>query len=401
MNIFDSMKPSMKKVILTTIISAFPFLVSAQEIVEVMENICRNNIDLKALKMNNDAAKLDIRAQNNLQQDLSISYSPFFQKGVDGVASSEMVVSLGFDFPSQYFARNKSGKFQAKVLDMQYAAQRQIILINARNIYLDLVRLNKEKTLLGKRLENADALISLVQKKFDEGGANILELNRVKMEKMNIKTLSVQNEAAIQSAELSLTTLNGNIPINIISVEYPEEEVILDFQTYLEEVLANDKSVLSAQAAADAAESDVKVNRQNWIPKFEVGYRRNTSLDEAANGFLVGASIPVFSSAHKTKAAKSRHEAALAAMENAKIQAEAEYRSKFHEMQQAYISLSAYDVKLMTGTLKALDKAVLNGQISIIDYFIEADNVYQCLLSYLEVENRYHKLMTEVFKNRL
>lgn len=397
MKIFNDMK----KTLILTIICMFPILAPAQGIEEVMESISSNNLELKALRMNNDASKLDIRAQNNLQQDLSFSYSPFFQKGVDGVASSEMVVSFGFDFPSVYFARHKSGEFMSKALDMQYALQRQSVLINAKNLCLDLIRLNKEKALIEKRLANAESLIVLVQKKFDEGLTGILELNRVKMERMNVKTLAVQNEAAIKSVELSLTMLNGNIPVSITSTEYPEEESIIDFQAYLDEVMANDKSVLSAQAAADAAELEVKVNRQNWVPKFEVGYRRNTALKEASDGFLVGASIPLFSSAHKTKAAKSRHEAALAEMDNARIAAEADYMAKFNEMQQAYISMGTYDVPLMTGTVDALDKAVIAGKISIIDYFVEADNVYQCMLSYLEVENMYHKLMTEVFKNRL
>ena len=72
----------------------------------------RNNIQLQALQQSNEASRLEIQAQNNLQQDLSVSYSPFFTRGYNGVASSELVVSMGFDFPSQYVSRSKSGKLQ-------------------------------------------------------------------------------------------------------------------------------------------------------------------------------------------------------------------------------------------------------------------------------------------------
>lgn len=390
-----------KKTILAIFLSVIPVLAAAQGVDEVLADISQNNLELKALQMNNEAAMLDIRAQNNIQQDISFSYSPFFQREVEGIASSEMIVSMGFDFPSQYFARHKSGDFQEKALEMQYMLQRRDILAEARNICLDIVRLNKERTLLEQRLSNADELIKLVEKKFNEGGANIIDLNMVKMERMNVRTMVAQNEAAVKSAELTLKTLNGNIPVSLSTTEYPQEEIIADFQSFCEEMLSSDKSVLAAQATVDAAEQEIKVNRQNWIPKFEVGYRRNTAMDDASNGFLVGASIPIFSSRNKTKAAKSRHEAAIMEMEKARMEAESVLLSKYNEMMQAYSSMTAYEVPLMEETIDALDKAVIEGQISIINYFTEADKVYASLLSYYEVESQYHKLMTEVFKNRL
>lgn len=399
------MKPIMKstyiKIFLASVLAVIPAMASAQEVDDVLAEISRNNLQLKALRINNEAALLDIRAQNNIQQDISFSYSPFFQKGVEGIASSEMVVSMGFDFPTQYFARHKSGDFQEKALAMQYSLQRRDLMVEARNLCLDLVRLKRERILLEKRLANADELIVLVEKKFNEGGAGIIELNMVKMERMNVKTLVAQNDAAVKTAELGLRTLNGNIPVSLSTAEYPQEEAIMDFESFCSELMASDKSILAAQASIDAAEQEIKVNQQNWIPKFEVGYRRNTALCDASNGFLVGASIPIFSSRNKTKAAKSRYEAALAEMENARAMVESELRSKYNEMMQAYGSMAAYDVPLMEETIDALDKAVVAGQISIINYFTEADKVYTSLLSFYGVENQYHKLMTEVFKNRL
>lgn len=395
------MKTTYITILLAAVLAVIPSAVSAQGVDDVLAEISRNNLELKALRINNEAAMLDIRAQNNIQQDISFSYSPFFQKGVEGIASSEMVVSMGFDFPSQYFARHKSGDFQEKSLAMQYSLQRRDLMVEARNLCLDLVRLKRERILLEKRLANADELIVLVEKKFNEGGASIIELNMVKMERMNVKTLVAQNDADVKTAELGLKTLNGNIPVSLSTAEYPQEEAIMDFEAFCSELMASDKSILAAQASIDAAEQEIKVNQQNWIPKFEVGYRRNTALCDASNGFLVGASIPIFSSRNKTKAARSRYEAALAEMENARAMVESELRSKYNEMMQAYGSMAAYDVPLMEETIDALDKAVVAGQISIINYFTEADKVYTSLLSFYGVENQYHKLMTEVFKNRL
>ena len=142
---------------------------------------------------------------------------------------------------------------------------------------------------------------------------------------------------------------------------------IADYDEFYAEVMATDAGILSAEASVDAAAQEIKVNRQNWLPKFEVGYRRNTSMNEASHGFLVGASLP----------------------------------SRYNELQQIHSAVQTYDVPLMHSTLDALKSAVLAGQISVIDYYVEADNVYGNISTYLSLENQYRKLLAEAYRNRL
>lgn len=374
---------------------------SMESIDSVLAAVERNNLELRALRQNNEASRLEIQAQNNIQQDLSVSYSPFFTRGYDGVASSELVVSMGFDFPSQYVSRGKSGKLQNEVLDMQYALQRRDILLQAQLLCLDLVRLNQEKELLDTRMANADELLALMEKRFSEGGANIIEVNKVKMERMNVRTLAAQNEAARQNTLQTLRAMNGNIPVELLTAQYPAAAEAVNYDEFYAEVMATDAGILSAEASVEAAAQEIKVNRQNWLPKLEVGYRRNTSMNEAANGFLVGASLPLFSSRNKTKIAEARHTAAQSELENARLQAETQLQSRYNELQQIHSAVRTYDVPLMHGTLEALKSAVLAGQMSVIDYYVEADNVYGNLSTYLTLENQYRRLLAELYKNRL
>ena len=374
---------------------------SMESIDSVLAAVERNNLELRALQQNNEASRLEIQSQNNLQQDLSVSYSPFFSRGYDGVSSSELVVSMGFDFPSQYVSRGKSGKLQNQALDMQYALQRRDILLQAQLLCLDLVRLNQEKELLDTRMANADELLALMEKRFAEGGANVIEVNKVKMERMNVRTLAAQNEAARQNALQSLRAMNGNIPVELLAAEYPAVSDIVDYDEFYAEVMATDAGILSAEASVDAAAQEIKVNRQNWLPKFEVGYRRNTAMTEASHGFLVGASLPIFSSRNKTKIAEARHTAAQSELENARLQAETQLQSRYNELQQIRSAVQTYDVPLMHSTLNALKSAVLAGQMSVIDYYVEADNVYGNISTYLSLENQYRKLLAEAYRNRL
>lgn len=374
---------------------------SMESIDSVLAAVERNNLELRALQQNNEASRLEIQSQNNLQQDISVSYSPFFTRGYDGVSSSELVVSMGFDFPSQYVSRGKSGKLQTQVLDMQYALQRRDILLQAQLLCLDLVRLNQEKELLDTRMANADELLALMEKRFSEGGANVIEVNKVKMERMNVRTLAAQNEAARQNTLQTLRAMNGNIPVELLAAEYPAAAEVVNYDEFYAEVMATDAGILSAEASVDAAAQEIKVNRQNWLPKFEVGYRRNTAMTEASHGFLVGASLPIFSSRNKTKIAEARHTAAQSELENARLQAETQLQSRYNELQQIRSAVQTYDVPLMHSTLDALKSAVLAGQMSVIDYYVEADNVYGNLSTYLSLENQYRKLLAEAYRNRL
>ncbi|HIT49380.1 MAG TPA: TolC family protein [Candidatus Coprenecus stercoripullorum] len=368
---------------------------------QVLASIERNNPRLKALYSSGEASKMEIRAENNWQQDLSFSYSPFFAPGVKGIASSEMVLSTGFDFPTQYVARHKSGKMRSDAIDRQYQLARRDILLQARLLCMDIVRLNQEKALLGRRLSNAEELLALMEKRFSEGDASIIEVNKVKMEMMDMKSAAVRNSAALETAMSGLSALNGGIPVDFDAVAYPAMEPVGDPEAFISETLESDMAVKSAEAALDAADGYVRLNRQNWLPKFEIGYRRNTALAEASHGFLIGASIPLFSNRNKTKIAEAERYAAGNMLNDTRMQAESALRSALGEIRQLQSALDVYDVQLMYGTLDALKKAVEGGMISVMDYYVEADGVYSSLLEYIDVENRYYRLMAEVRKNEL
>lgn len=392
----------MKKILLFCTFVAVPYICCSQEIDTVMSRIERNNLELQALRESNKASMLEIKAENNIQQDLSVSYSPFFSNGVRGVASSEFVASLGFDFPTQYAARKKWGDYRSEEIGRQYLLQRRDILLEAKKLCLEIIRLDAEKEILDTRLENADELLALVEKKFEEGGAGILEMNKVKMERMTIRTLAAQNSASRRSAIQNLEALNGGISLEIAaSMEYPVLPDLPDFDAFCKHIAESDLSVLSAGASVEATAQEIKVNRQNWLPKLEVGYRRNTSMNEASDGFIVGISVPLFSGKNKVKIAKARHTAAIAGLENARLQSINEMRSSYFELTELAQALEEYDLPLMLNTLEALKKAVTAGQISIMDYYMEADNIFNSLADYIGIENRYQVLMAELFRNEL
>ena len=371
----------------------------AQDINAVLKSVEQNNMELKALLKGNEVADIENKSQNTLE-DLSIEYSPFFQSETSGIASSELVITQGFNFPTLYGARKKAGKLQRNVLDMQYQTARRDILVNAKKLCLDIINYNKQKQLLQERRKNADELLAMFELKFKNGDATSLELNKIKLDRMNLETELVQADTKHANAMQQLQALNGGLPIEVNMTEYPQAPAD-DEVTMYEKAVATDWTVRTAQASVLAAEQDVKVNKQSWIPKFEIGYRRNTEGDNASNGFLIGGSIPLFSSKNKVKIAKARQTEAVMQHANARINAENSARTMITQMKQLKASADAYDVPLMRQTLKLLRTAVENGEISVTEYYVEADNIYKNMITYMDIERQYQDALTEIYKNEL
>ncbi|WP_455671573.1 TolC family protein [Phocaeicola sp.] len=389
----------MKRTLLILALCA-PVAMQAQSIDHILQSIEQNNKELQAQKHASEATKMENRTGNNLS-DPTVSYSSFYSNAAEGGHGTEFVVSQGFDFPTQYITRNRQATLQNEAVDKQQQAIRRDILMNAKTLCLDLILLNQEKELMDLRMKNADELQALYEKRLQTGDANILEVNKIKMERMNVQTEVAQNIAAHRTALQSLLAMNGNLPLEFAETTYPQVKEINDYNVMRDEVIASDLDLQAAAANTRAAEKQVAVNRQGWLPKLEVGFRRNTDDVASQNGFVVGGSLPLFENRKKVKIAKAQAISAQLMQESAKQQTEAGLMSLFNEMQQLKGAMKAYDVPLMQQSLTLLKQALLEGQISLIEYFVEAEGVYKNFQAYMQLENQYQKVMASIYKNDL
>ena len=389
----------MKSTIMTIAALALAASVQAQTIGDVLKSVEQNNMELQAMLKGNEAADLETRRENYLE-DPSVEYSPFFNNDARGMASSELVVKQGFDFPSLYGARSKAAKLQSGVRELEYRTARRDLLLQAKNICLDLVHLDKQKAILAERRKNADELLAMFTEKYDKGDATAIELNKIKMERMNLEAELAAAEADRATALEQLRAMNGGVGIECADTLYPPRPDE-GYEAVYARAVASDWQVMAAAAAVDAAGQDVKVSRQGWMPKLEIGFRRNTEGPEASNGFLIGGSIPIFANRHKVKAAKARQAEAEMARTDARLKAESAARAAVESMRRLGASMAAYDVPLMRQTLRLLRKAVESGQMSVTDYYVEADGVYRNMQAYADLERQYHGLVADITKNDL
>lgn len=78
-----------------------------------------------------------------------------------------------------------------------------------------------------------------------------------------------------------------------------------------------------------------------------------------------------------------------------------EVESQSCELQRLNQALRIYDLTLMKQSLELLKKAVVAGNMSLVDYYTEADKVYLKWQTLLFIENQYQTLWTVLDKNRL
>ncbi|WP_405303794.1 TolC family protein, partial [Methanobrevibacter sp.] len=182
---------------------------------------------------------------------------------------------------------------------------------------------------------------------------------------------------------------------------YPQVKEITDFNTLRDEVVASDLDLQALSFATKAAEKQVSVNKQDWLPKLQAGFRRNTDSEMSMNGFVVGGSIPLFSNRKKVQIAKAQALSAQLMQEDARLQVENNLMALFNEMQQLKEAMNAYDMPLLYKSLDLLKQALKEGQISLIEYFVEAESVYKNLQARMQLENQYQKVMASIYKNEL
>lgn len=391
----------MKRYLIATIVAFSTYSIAlADNIGDVLKQVASNNLTLQALAHDNQADVLDIKASNSIGGP-SVEYSPFFTKGYSGVAESELVVSQEIDFPTKYAARNKQAKMQNIVGEQLLIKQRRDILLQAQLLCIDLIRLNQTLSMLHERLANSETLLQMYQKRMDAGDANALELNKVKLDCMEVRTLVNEAQGERTSLLQQLRQLNGGKPIDVIDTVLPEYPQITNFESYRALALASDADVAVAQTALRAADMNLKLQKNEWLPNISFGYRRNTEQGEGINGFLVGVSFPLYSNSSNVKAARQRRESAELQVVQAQNEAEASLRTNYEQLQGLQQVIYHSDVKLLQESLTLFAKALQQGEITALVYYVEINSIYEKLQRHIDLHCQSVKLLAELHKAEL
>lgn len=380
----------------------------AQEIGKILKIIEENNPELKVARERFAAEIAGAESENTIIGATSIEYSPFFHRGVKGLASSELIVSQEFGLPKVYRNRKQAIALQRNTKDFAYRTMRRDVLLEALQLCNELDFAHQSVALIAQRQAATDSILAIFERRLSLGHATIIEVQRIRLDSMQLATEMSLAEKSIHQALGNLKALSGGVGEEVFievsnALKMEASHPSLDSPTY-DAVLDVDAESLEAQTA-EAALAETRhqesVSRKGWLPTFTVGYRRNTDLHVGNGGFLVGVSFPFAANAKKQRAAHLQRSAAEAEVAAARSAENLRQTTLAGEALSLQRTLSTYDVTLMQNSLTTLHHAVMEGEIPVTDYFIQVEKIYSTLQQRLETQKNLVKIISELHREEL
>ena len=137
---------------------------------EVLRQVETNNRELQAARQYYELQLLESKSENNLP-DPSVSYSHQYGNRAEMGVQGELVASQSFEFPTVYGQRSKLTTVRQQLFASQYTGERRQVLLNAQEVCLDLVWLNRRRQLLRERRRDAERLAELYDERLKKGNA--------------------------------------------------------------------------------------------------------------------------------------------------------------------------------------------------------------------------------------
>ena len=377
--------------------------VAAQNPVDnILYSIQTNNVDIKANASSLAADSIEISSTNYLE-DPKVDFEYLF--GAQSVGDKWAIgISQGFEWPGTYAARKRANRSKMTALSYSHEMKRLEVLLQAKNLCLDLINANKQIMVQKDIYENYKNLYNKYYEAYEKGEAGIIDINKLKIELVDISQVLSELETNRAKIIEDLNALNnGNeFAMEIKDIEvYPVEE-FLTLDAYSQLYMEYDPENNYYGQLNDALEADDNVAKMEWFPKFDIGYKYSNEIGDGFNGFTIGASIPLFANRNKVKAAKADVIANTLTQKNLQMTEMNRIKSQFAKAMSLKQQFESYKSILGDKSCyQVLEKALAGGQISLLEYLQEVNYFLNAENKMLELEYQYQLTMAELNKYSL
>ena len=377
-------------VLAAALLAAAPATVKGQEdeLRRVLESVERNNLSLRAEAYATAGRTYEARTGNSLEP-LSISYSSMGDAPAALGKEGELEVSQSFDLPMLYATRSRIAATRARQYEAEYLALRQQILLEAQEVYLELCALHGIAEINAPRLTAAEHMAALFASRYETGDATAIDRNRTEFEYLLLREELSEVDKRIIELSQRLAALNGG-ELPECSYRMPPAEALMPLEALLAdwETCAPDLTALRLQE--ESARHDVRLSRQQALPKIELGYKHEYGTGERFNGFSAGLSIPLFSNRFNVKRARAMEQAAKAGAESALTEKRSTVRELYLKVDYTGRMLESFSTMPDAAEYTdMLGRTLEAGQINIVDYYSELDTFYSALEVRIRTELEY------------
>ncbi|HOZ91476.1 MAG TPA: TolC family protein [Bacteroidia bacterium] len=378
------------------------FNASAQsDLIDLLKTIESNNKSIQTNKTFWEARNAEFKT-GLTPYDPQVEYDYLLGSPAGAGNQRDFAVTQRLDFPTTYKRKKDLSIQQIAKTEYEQQVYRQDILLEAKLLILQAIYLNKKMTALNTRLIATTQLVKDYQKKADKGDVIILDLNKARLQLLNI-----QNEVALTSNEIlniqtRLAELNGGIQIEIRDTNYPLTPLIPDFETLDKTIETNDPVLKVYEQEIKVRQQQIAVQKSLNLPKIEVGYHAQGILGQSYKGGHAGLTIPLWENRNRLNAARLNVDHSKSLAQTHILQHKAENKTYYDQLAVRAKAIEEYK-SLLSGLNNAylLNKSLRLGQINIIQFFQEESYYFSAFDKYLQMELEYHQAIARLYKFEL
>ncbi len=394
----------MKRYIILLTTLAATCAMAQSPIESILQSVADNNNSIKATQQDVSAAQTELSAENCLENTSFEFEYLWAEKQVPGGNKYGFSIMQGFDFPTVYGQRRKLINAQNALGASEIGFVRQSILLDARNLYIKIVYLNKQIELVSERERIARSLVDMYHTRLDAGDASRLDVNKVEIERLSqsskLKMLISERKAAIND----LIACNGGHALPADAMQFTQYP-IMAMPASLEEITTqwqeSDASITLLRKQQLLAESFTAVSKEGWIPSFEIGYKQAYEVGDMFYGLAVGISLPLFKTSNEVKTAQARALSLSLQNDDANVKLAAEVSQLYNEATALIAALDDYTLLTRQDSRQMLLKALEEGQISLVEYMSDIAQLNEAEENRLLLEYQYNLALSKLNRNNL
>lgn len=367
----------------------------------VLQSVEKNNKSLMAAQSYVKAQKLGFKTGNTLSNP-TVQYEYLVGTPAGAGTQQDFMAVQAFDFPSAYAKRNRLAVEQGVMSDVAYRVTRQELLLDAQLTCIELVYRNKMEIQYARRKAALEKLVQDFQKKLDTGDGNMLDLNKGKLQLLELNMMAKENAVEVQKLQSQLNVLNGGITIVFADTNYAPAPESVPFEQLGKAYTTADPIGQSMAQQQRIADQQLAVSKTWRLPKFEIGYRYQGILGQQFNGVHAGMTLPLWE--HKYRIQQQQFLVAHAELQLHEFTSRrsVEIKQLYDRQTELALALQEY-TSVISGISNTalLDKALQLGEINVVTYFLETSFYQNVLFHYLKTEYEYQRVVAEMMKYRL
>lgn len=240
-------------------------------------------------------------------------------------------VTQSFDFATLSGAKKKVARELNSLAAAELKGERARILSEADALMTQAVYCRKLEALYASMEASLTRLSEAAGIAVEKGLSTAVDANSIRIELSTLKAERKVNLIELKNVMSQLNTLAGGELPAWTGESYLDYSLPADFASWSQGATDNLPSVAKALAESAAADAEIGLRKKEGLPEFSLGYSSEMVTEDNHYGVKVGVSLPLWANKGRVKAAKAAKAAAMANLEDERINGLMNLRMKFEK----------------------------------------------------------------------